>query len=317
MLLLQPGCCRRAGSEAGTVYTRRARGWSSVGVRSSRRRRLTLGKSRGWCSRRGSSVFPQSKEKEDYRKEWKNGGKSLLSGTAQGASEAWKGPVVVGRCVGNAGGGTRKVCGWQGQKSLRRITACRWSGKSKIEKGVTGSRVVRASSAWPCRILRQRERVKLAAACHISISPRTRVVWFRDAGWLPDQLSRPRPDSLHSPLPQHRDGRCRAAQNEGRWTQSAWLLAQGMLGFQWLKARVQSAEAQQVAGAVDFCDGRIWRIGIGQELGAADSKAAAGQGMTLAGARAWGRCFLQAKKSGFSRLAIDLCRYQQSNSDGR
>jgi hypothetical protein len=179
-----------------------------------------LGKSRGWCSRRGSSVFPQSKEKEDYRKEWKNGGKSLLSGTAQGASEAWKGPVVVGRCVGNAGGGTRKVCGWQGQKLLRRITACRWSGKSKIEKGVTGSRVVRASSAWPCRILRQRERVKLAAA-----------------------------------LPQHRDGRCRAAQNEGRWTQSAWLLAQGMLGFQWLKARVQSAEAQQVAGAVDFCDG--------------------------------------------------------------
>jgi hypothetical protein len=129
------------------------------------------GKSRGWCSRRGSSVFPQSKEKEDYRKEWKNGGKSLLSGTAQGASEAWKGPVVVGRCVGNAGGGTRKVCGWQGQKLLRRITACRWSGKSKIEKGVTGSRVVRASSAWPCRILRQRERVKLAAACHISISP--------------------------------------------------------------------------------------------------------------------------------------------------
>jgi hypothetical protein len=42
------------------------------------------------------------------------------------------------------------------------------------------------------------------------------------------------------------------AQNEGLWKQSAWLLAQVMLGFQWVKTRVQSAEAQQVAGAVDF-----------------------------------------------------------------
>jgi len=89
---------------------------------------------------------------------------------------------------------------------------------------------------------------------------RDRVVWFRDAGG-PTCFRGQAPNSLHSPLPQHRGGRWRAAQNEGRWTQSAWLLAQGMLGFQWLKARVQSAEAQQVAGAVDFCDGRIWRIG--------------------------------------------------------
>lgn len=73
---------------------------------------------------------------------------------------------------------------------------------------------------------------------------------------VPDQLSRPSLNpialDLDSPLPQHHDELCRSAQNEGLWKQSAWLLAQVMLGFQWLKTRVQSAEAQQVAGAVDF-----------------------------------------------------------------
>jgi hypothetical protein len=40
-------------------------------------------------------------------------------------------------------------------------------------------------------------------------------------------------------------------QNEGLWKQSSWLLAQGILEFQWLKTRVQSAEARQVVVAVD------------------------------------------------------------------
>ncbi len=52
--------------------------------------------------------------------------------------------------------------------------------------------------------------------------------------------------TLTSPPPQHHDAPGRAAQNERMWEQGAWLLAQDMLGFQWLETRDQSAEAQQV-----------------------------------------------------------------------
>jgi hypothetical protein len=67
-----------------------------------------------------------------------------------------------------------------------------------------------------------------------------------------------------------------------------------MLGFQWVKTRVQSAEAQQVAGAVVFLSDGTGEFGENRaraELRAmnlADRlQIAAGQGMALAGARAW------------------------------
>ncbi len=72
------------------------------------------------------------------------------------------------------------------------------------------------------------------------------------------------------------------------WEQGAWLLAQDMLGFQWLETKDQSPKAQQVAGAVDF-----WtRANLQRRrLPARESAVRQGTALTspnhLAGARAW------------------------------
>lgn len=187
--------------------------------------------------------------------EWR--GRACSRALHRGLRIAWKGKFGSGSgwaLCENAGGRRRKVRGWQrGQKSLRRITLRRAGGpqRQKIENRIRSdwSRVFRASSAWDNSVSSgpATKRVKLSGGSHISISPQIRVVWIRD-GWRPDQLSRPKHSqlwhhSLHSPLPQHHDKSCYAVQNEGLWKQSSWLLAQGILGFQWLKTRVQSAEA--------------------------------------------------------------------------
>jgi hypothetical protein len=173
------------------------------------------GKSWGWYSKEGSSVFPQARKVRMVGKNGRMEGKSLLSSTAQGPRIAWRGKLGSGSgwaLCENAGGGTRKVRGWQrGQKSLRRITLRRADGpqRQKIENRIRSdwSRVFRASSAW--------DYFSFVGSC----------------------------DKKSEALPQHHDGSCYAVQNEGLWKQSSWLLAQGILGFQWLKTRVQSAEA--------------------------------------------------------------------------
>jgi hypothetical protein len=208
-------------------------------------------------------------------------GRACSRALHRGLRIAWKGKLGSGSgwaLCENAGGGTRKVRGWQrGQKSLRRITLRRAGGprRQKIENRIRSdwSRVFRASSAGDISVSSgpATKRVKLSGGSHISISPQIRVVWIRDAGG---------PTSFRGQnTPNFRSIRCThrylstttgavmlcKMKDCGSRVPGCWRRAYS--GSNGLKRGCNLPKLQQVVGAVD-----CWATGefqkIGQELSA-------------------------------------------------
>jgi hypothetical protein len=254
ILLLQPGavgvcrvrcCCRQAGAGMELVC-------------GAGRRRLTLGKA-GVGSQGGALCASSEQGKEEGRNERKKG-RSLLSSTAQGHLTTWKASLRAGKGLVLWLGAVRK-CGrrdskkrvaGRGQKSADKVLVADSTAENR-KKGKRSVRscVVRASSAWPCRFLRQESE---AVGVVVSLAPLTsRVVDRRLWGFgCPTSFRGQAADGWHSPLPQRGDGLGCVAQNERRWKQRAWLLAQGILGLQWLKTRDQSPTVNRLLELLIF-----------------------------------------------------------------
>ncbi len=268
-----------------------------------RSRRGQTDKDSPWgLGKEGSSVWESSEQgEEEGRKEWKNRGGSLLSGAAHGHPTAGLGGGLAGGgrragwvVCGNAGGGTQKVRGWQSPKiAWSEVVGRRLVGLFCSEHRPKKSKKKKKRSVWHralpfcCRDLRQK-RVKLSGGGLVS-SARVSNGRGIPSRRLPDQLSRPSSKTgctLTSPPPQHCDAPGRAAQNERMWEQGAWLLAQDMLGFQWLETSDQSAEAQQVLELLISGDSESGED-RSRAHGSANLQRSGDGAKKLAGARAW------------------------------